>query len=108
MRYYQRFTGNAYTNFGIANAPSTTAGSTNVPLLSAMRVTPTAIDYGGSIRLTDQVSNFSVSAITLISVESSPQKLQVTATTTSLTQFRMYFLSANNDATAYLGVSAEL
>jgi hypothetical protein len=108
QRYYQRFTGNTYTNFGIANAPSTTAGSTNVPLLSAMRVTPTAIDYGGTIRLTDQVSNFSVSAITLISVESSPQKLQVTATTTSLTQFRMYFLSANNDATAYLGVSAEL
>jgi hypothetical protein len=108
QRYYQRFTGNTYTNFGIANAPSTTAGSTNVPLLSAMRVTPTAIDYGGTIRLTDQVSNFSVSAITLISVESSPQKLQVTATSSSLTQFRMYFLSANNDAAAYLGVSAEL
>ena len=108
QRYYQRFTGNTYTNLGIANAPSTTAGSTSVPLLTAMRVTPTAIDYGGTIRLTDQVSNFSVSALTLISVESSPQRLQVTATSSSLTQFRMYFLSANNDATAYLGASAEL
>jgi hypothetical protein len=108
QRYYQRFTGNTYTNLGIANAPSTTAGSTSVPLLTAMRVTPTAIDYGGAIRLTDQVSNFSVSALTLISVESSPQRLQVTATSSSLTQFRMYFLSANNDAAAYLGASAEL
>jgi len=108
MRYYQRFNAQAYTNFGIANAPSTTAGSTSVPLLTAMRTTPTSIDYAGSIRLTDQVANFAVTALTLITVESSPQRLQVTATSTGLTQYRMYFLSANNDATAYLGVSAEL
>jgi hypothetical protein len=108
QRYYQRFTGNTFTNFGIANAPSTTAGSTSVPLLTQMRITPTAIDYGGGIRLTDQVANFTVTAITIIGIESSPQRLQVTATSSSLTQFRMYFLSASSDAAAFLGVSAEL
>jgi len=110
QRYYWRSTaaGSAYTRFGnCTNAASTTS----VPIFFTnpvpMRTVPTALEYGGSLQAYDQVGGTNISSLGLGT--SSPYITVVNATVASgLTQYRGYFLLANNDTTAYVGATAEL
>ena len=110
QRYYVRFTGSTYTTVGggLAYNTSSTGMFANLPV--AMRVKPSALDYGGTVRITDQNTNYNGGTWSLDSNSSSPTMGSVGYTHTSavLTQYRFYNFGAQNDATAYFGFSAEL
>ena len=114
QRYYWRWTAGAtyarFPSIGIAVTSSQIHVGNNLPV--TMRTTPSGgIDYGGNFRLYDLVNSpFSVSSMSLIgSTELSPEGwFSVTSSSSSLVQYRMYSLNANNDSTAYVGFSAEL
>ncbi len=107
-RYYQRFTGSDYAAYGTGMATSTTLASVLIPFTTTMRITPTAVDYSGTQRLTDEVSSFTSSTVSLIAVESTPQKALVTVAATGLTQYRTYYYAALGASSTYVGFSAEL
>ena len=111
MRYYYRWTANAtYSRYPVSGlAASTTLvffpSITPVPL----RAAPTAVESSSNWRVYDGASV--VTGVTIGMVVSTEAELQpyLTATVSSgLTQYRPYMLTANNDASAYIGLSAEL
>jgi hypothetical protein len=109
QRYYYRNTGTSlFSYFCGGAASSTTAASVLFNMPVQMRVKPTSLDYG-NVRLSDFVSGFTISALTLSTDGNSPNVATLDATgATGLTQFRPYFLGANNNTAAFVGVSAEL
>ena len=110
QRYYTRtISGGAYAlisnaGFGV----SSTQAQVLVQFPITMRTVPsTSLDYGGALRLVDGTN--SISATTLTASNPSNQNIAINVNTAgSLTQYRPYALSANNDSTAYIGFSAEL
>jgi hypothetical protein len=109
QRYYYRNTGTSlFSYFSGGAASSTTAASVLFNMPVQMRVKPTSLDYG-NVRLSDFVSGFTISALTLSTDGNSPSVATLDATGASgLTQYRPYFLGANNNTAAFVGVSAEL
>jgi hypothetical protein len=109
QRYYQRVTS------GGLYAPISYTGSGNsatfayvfFPLKTSLRVTPSSIDFS-AVALDDGVN--SVIAITTVdSRSSSPDVVRLGATVASgATALRPYYISSNNNAAGYVGVSAEL
>ena len=116
QRYYYRQSPSVSSTsanrfFGNGIALSTTAASISIPLPVQMRTTPSStIEYGGTIGVTDGVTPTSTTGISSITSYITPNVAIVQAVVASgLTQYRPYFLIANNDLyTAYLGFSAEL
>lgn len=109
QRYYFRtVSGNAYGRLGFGMAQTTTTAQTYVKAPATMRVSPTSVDYGGNLRLSDIASGTAVSTVTL-NTQSTPDQATIALTVASgLTAYRPYFLESSNDATAYIGFSAEL
>jgi hypothetical protein len=107
QRYYQRVTAvGAYGTVSfLGNANSTTVARIVFATKQTFRTVPTSIDYSG-IALNDGANVPSAGTITIGG--DNPNAITVTCTTTGLTQFRPYVLSGNNDATGYIGLSAEL
>jgi hypothetical protein len=106
QRYYYRSTaGSAYANFGVGSASTTTNAIITVPLIVSMRTSPASVEYS-TLTLGDGAGVNAISALTM--TQTTPQMVQVEATSTSLTQFRFYRLLANNSTSGYLGFSAEL
>jgi hypothetical protein len=108
MRYYYRANGAGPSAFqALGNAYSTSGVQCAFQAPTTMRTYPTVIDYSG-IRLTDNVSVFTVSSLTLSSDYGTNNLINLIATgATGLTQFRSYLL-VGNAAGNYIGVSAEL
>jgi hypothetical protein len=107
QRYYYRWVaGSTYNYAGNGMANSTTVAPMIFKYPTTMRIAPTAIDFANmSTNDTATVTAISALALTYAGVDSS----QLTATVASgLTANRPYFLAANNNAAAYVGVSAEL
>jgi hypothetical protein len=109
QRYYYRNTGTSlFSYFSGGAASSTTAASVLFNLPVQMRVKPTSLDYG-NVRLSDFVSGFTISALTLSTDGNSPSVATLDATgAVGLILSRPYFLGANNNTAAFVGVSAEL
>jgi hypothetical protein len=109
QRYYQRFTsGTLYgtmANVGYANSSTIWYG--NIQLIVPMRVTPTALDQGGSFRLTNG-PGYTVGTLTLQAGVNSPTNVQIGGTTSGMTTYHYVYLQGSNDAAAYIGFSAEL
>jgi hypothetical protein len=106
QRYYIRYNGVGQTPVGVGSANSTTQARIQMHLPVNMRTTPTAVETGGSFWLYDGVN---IPAVTAISFYSAFDKsTMITCTSSSLTQYRPYFLIAANDTTAYVGLTAEL
>jgi hypothetical protein len=109
QRYYQRVTsGAAYGNISYTGAGnSATFAYVFFPLKTSLRVTPSAIDFS-AVGLDDGVN--SVIAVTTVdSRSSSADVVRLGATVASgATSLRPYYLSSNNNAAGYVGVSAEL
>jgi hypothetical protein len=106
QRYYIRYNGVGQTPVGIGSANSTTQARIQMHLPVNMRTTPSAVETGGSFWLYDGVN---IPAVTAISFYSAFDKsVMITCTSSSLTQYRPYFLIAANDTTAYVGLTAEL
>jgi hypothetical protein len=108
QRYYIRNGGyGTYQAFGNGLADATTSALINVNLPVTMRVKPTSVDYS-TLNLSTGATNATVSSVAISSVLSSNQVVTVSASATGLTQFRPYFLTTENNLSAYLGFSAEL
>jgi hypothetical protein len=106
QRYYYRSTaGSAYANFGTGNANSTTNAIITVPLAVSMRTSPSSVDFSTLI-LGDGTGLNAISA--LVMTQTTPQMVQVEATSTLLTLRNFYRLISNNSTSGFLGFSAEL
>ena len=106
QRYYIRYNGVGQTPVGVGSANSATQARIQMHLPVNMRTTPSAVETGGSFWLYDGVN---IPAVTAISFYSAFDKsTMITCTSSSLTQYRPYFLIAANDTAAYVGLTAEL
>ena len=111
QRYYWRQTAGA--SFAILSLSgygvSTTSAQVSIQFPVTMRTAPGSLESGGTQRLIDGTNSVAVTSLTSLLVNPSNQNTAITINTAgSLTQYRPYALSANNDSTAYLGFSAEL
>lgn len=110
QRYYVRFgTGNVFEQIGFGMASDVTYVIAQMPLPVSMRVTPSAIDFS-TLRVVDTQNASTVSSVTFdIATRTSTLRPILKFTTSgSLTQYRPYFIEANNSTSGYLGLSAEL
>ena len=109
QRYYYRntATGSSVMRFCNGSAASTTIGYMQIYNPVVMRVNPTAIEYGGTIAMFDGVTVTNITTLTLEATGRALCNLQANVAS-GLTQYRPYVLTANNDSTAYIGLTAEL
>jgi hypothetical protein len=109
QRYYWRNTGGAtFSTLGAGFGLSTTQATLIIQSPVQMRVTPTVLEFS-TLRLTEFVSTSAAITAMTISAESSPLTARLNADVASgLTKGVPYGITANNSATAYLGLSAEL
>ena len=109
QRYYQRLT--ADDTYDIISQLGTAVSSVltivGFPLQNTMRVTPTTVDYSGSLSISPDnvVSTIAVSSATMI--KPSPDCVNISLVVTGATQYRPYFLYANSIG-GYIGIGAEL
>ena len=111
QRYYYRANATVAYGFfnGIVGLTATTGGTGNMSLPVTMRVTPTALEYGGSIRLDSaNDTGYTVSAISLNTAAGNPSTLAYSLSNAAATSGAFYRLQANADTTAFLAASAEL
>jgi hypothetical protein len=111
QRYYWRIQASAaYSYFSQGFANSSTGGQLLIKAPTTMRVMPTSIDYPtvSTLRVWDGINSIQLSSLGL-GANSGSDTIQLDYTVSSgLTQYRYYHFGANNSATAYLGLSAEL
>jgi hypothetical protein len=109
QRYYERTGGtDVYASMGTGIGQTATAIRIVTPYKVTKRVTPTAIDYS-TLQVNDGSTIIAVSSLSLAAtnVNNNFGSLDVVIASGG-TQYRPYFLGANNSASAYLGFSAEL
>jgi hypothetical protein len=109
QRYYVRYASDGNTNFDLIGPFGSAASATTVyiPYNNPMRVVPSAVDYA-NLRLADNSGGTpAISNITIIA-NSNPMTTTLEVTTSGATAYRPYMFQANNNATAYVGLSAEL
>jgi hypothetical protein len=110
QRYYFRNTsGTAYGNLGGSGiGKNATTVGIEIPCPVTMRIIPTSIDYS-TTRVDDYSAAIAATSLTINTTFSSLQTGVIDATLASGgTQYRPYFLEANNSTTAYVGFNAEL
>jgi hypothetical protein len=109
QRYYQRVTAdNTYDILSsLGSAVSTTVCVAPFPLNATMRTTPTAVDYSSALVISADNANNNITVTTITIVTSTPQSVNLNLAITGATQFRPYYLYAQNSG-GYVGVSAEL
>jgi hypothetical protein len=112
QRYYYRQTGpNASSVFSDMGWGSNNAqyvyGILNMPV--TMRTAPTSLDYS-AVRFGDGTNFFAPTTLTILTSNASNNitVIEIYYSTGGLVQYRPYYLLANSNAAAYLGVSAEL
>jgi hypothetical protein len=112
-RYYWRWTaGNTFsTSPFTGSAVSTTAAQSTFNTVVPMRATPTSVDTGGALSLSDGPNIHEVTSISVVGSTATGSRYAVPISFTvasGLTQFRPYFIRAFNDSAAYLGLNAEI
>jgi hypothetical protein len=111
QRYFQM-----YKN-GTANGPAIGAFTQAInstdsygawTYIQTMRASPT-LAYGGTIRVVDQSSGFTITALSFLANETSNYIASLRAQTASgMTTYRIYNINNSSDANAYISISAEL
>jgi hypothetical protein len=103
QRYYTRYTAGVLASSAIAG--STTVFEGAIPLIVAMRTTPTTLDSSAT-RISDTTTTTNTTTLLLNASNSSSTSVYLTGTVASgLTAFRPYLFSTNG---GYYGFSAEL
>jgi hypothetical protein len=109
QRYYWRSAGGStYTvsGFGFCNSSTTAYIGVNLPV--AMRTAPASVDFSAQ-NLNDAAANYSVTGLGLTSTWKATTMVMLEVTVASgLTTNRPIFLTNNNNAAGYVGLSAEL
>jgi hypothetical protein len=112
QRYYFRTTASAaYSSLTVTGqGNSTTIADCMFPVPATMRTTPTSVDYA-NIALSDEVAGTYTGGTLSISASVYSNQfipIRYTHGSASLTTYRVYKIIANNNTSAYVGVSAEL
>ena len=109
QRYYYRFGGaTGYERFStLATGASSTSLTATITAPTTMRVAPTSVDFA-TLAVWDGANLSAVTNLTLAVAGKQMQELTVTVGGGGITQYRPYYLLANNSTNAYLGLSAEL
>jgi hypothetical protein len=112
-RYYWRWTAAATfsTSPFTGNAVSTTVVQSMFNTVVPMRATPTSVETGGTLRVTDGPGGQDVTGVAVVGTVSAGSRFGVPINFTvasGLTQYRPYFVTASNDASAYIGIIAEI
>ena len=112
QRYYQRFNASSvYTFFCNGNAYSTTQATTILPLPVTLRTAPSSIETTGTAsnyRLTNGATATACNSVPALD-QAATQSLAINFYVASgLTAGQAINAGANNTASAYIGVSAEL
>ena len=107
QRYYYRQTSPsaAYNVFASGSAASTTSILYTMKMPTTMRVTPTAVEFS-TLAATDGPGLIAISSLAI--ANGTPDTVLLNAGLTGATQFRPYTLTANNSASSFVGLSAEL
>ena len=108
QRYYWRQTAGT-TGYGIYGWGTCANSTTFQPVMKfpvTMRTVPTALDYT-SLATGDGVTITATSTAALLT-NSTPEMAYLNITVTGLTQFKFYYLQANNTTSSYIAVNAEL
>jgi hypothetical protein len=111
QRYYWRANiggGDGYGFGGFGTAVATTIVIAQYLMPVEMRVTPTSIDYASLGVTANNADVIAVSSATLTTNKSNPKLVFINANLTGATQYRPYFIVANNSFSANIGFSAEL
>ena len=114
QRYYFRYdpsaTGTtiAFSRFGFGSANSTGAARVQIQNPTTMRVGPSTLDYNTNIKLFDGVTAYAQTSIVIDTSSPIQTTLFFTPTSASLTAFRPYWLYADGNTAAFVGLSAEL
>jgi hypothetical protein len=110
QRYYYRST--VTTTYGYLTPLGTATSTTNVlarldtPV--TMRTGAGTIDFSSNIQVSpDDANVFAVTAITL-GTGANFNNVMLNLTTSGLTQFRPYYVAANNSSSSFIGISVEL
>jgi hypothetical protein len=96
----------AYNVVANGRAVGTTSALVTVTLPVSMRVAPTSIAYGGNIAVDDGSTAPNLSALTIN--QGATNNTLLSATVTGVVANRPVIVYTNNDATAYVHLSAEL
>jgi hypothetical protein len=108
QRYYYRQTaGSVYAWLAYGGCQNTTNGQVGLVLPVQMRVVPTALEYA-NVRITDSSYAGTLTSLTLATSESTPNLADIQVVGTGITGGRPLYLGANNNAAAYVAVTAEL
>ena len=112
QRYYVRFNSSSSGPYAIFTSGGGTGATTNAVCWTSlpveMRIVPTTLEYGGSLRIIP--FGGAESAVSSISFQdrSSNKIISITYNGSGMTAGLFCYVRANNDTTAYLGISAEL
>jgi hypothetical protein len=108
QRYYYRHTADSnYNAYASGSAQSTTSVNFLIQHPVEMRVKPTTLDYS-NITTWDGANFIVPSSLSFNSGTEGSNATCLTAAVTGATQYRPYFLLANNTTSSYIGMSAEL
>lgn len=110
QRYYLRYTSTnqPYSRFGTGFAEGSNGASFTVPLKQTMRTDPTSIDTSASLVIYDG-NTFVTGGTWTIGGSSNKDSITIAySKTASTTQYRPYFIIANNSTAEFLGFNAEL
>jgi hypothetical protein len=112
QRYYFRATASAvYSSLTLTGQGNTTSiADCMFPVPVTMRTYPTGVDYA-NVALSDEVAGVYSGGTLLISGSVYSNQyipIRYTHTSAALTTYRVYKIIANNNSSAYVGVSAEL
>jgi hypothetical protein len=108
QRYYYRQGGQTYSPFAQGWVYNSTGAANLVRPPVTMRVVPTAIDYSGTIVINTYAGSYTVSSTSISSTESSKDLILLNSASTGMTAGQPSTIRASNDASAYIGLSAEL
>jgi hypothetical protein len=109
QRYYTRFTGSTYAQFGSGWIANSTLAVAYLLLPVQMRTAPSSMDFSASIDFIDvQSTTLAATSLSLQSGETSANVAKYNMTISGGTQYRTGIVRASNSATSYVGFSAEL
>jgi len=116
QRYYWRWQSNPSAAYSMSpffgQALSTTSLTCTLVLPVPLRATATTLDYA-NLGLTEEVNSFSITGASIVgSSEAVPSvndvNVYLSFASSGLTQFRSYYVRANNSNNAYIGIGAEI
>lgn len=109
QRYYQRvLSEGAFGKLAVGWAYTTSSATMWQDFKVSMRTSPTSIDYS-NVAIADNINSLpAVGNVSLTTALSNSNTGNVTVTSSSLVQFRPYWLAGSASGTAYLGFSAEI